>query len=58
MKSSKNMGLSWGVQIFWERERSGDEEISERPGAPPPTIGGRDQAWAMLPSGEVVWWVP
>jgi hypothetical protein len=35
MESSKNMGLSWGVVIFWERERDGDEEISERPGGPP-----------------------
>jgi hypothetical protein len=32
MKSSKNTGLSWGVEIFWERERSEDEEVSEWPG--------------------------
>jgi hypothetical protein len=35
MESRKNMGLSWGVEIFRERERSEDEEISERPRAPP-----------------------
>jgi hypothetical protein len=57
MESSKNTGLSWGVQIFRERERSGDEEISERPGGPL-TIGVRDQAWAAPPGGEVAWWVP
>jgi hypothetical protein len=34
MESSKNTGLSWGVMIFWERERAGEEEISERPGEP------------------------
>jgi hypothetical protein len=57
MESNKNTGLSWGVVIFWERERGGDEEIRERPGAPL-TIGGRGQAWATLPGGEVAWWVP
>jgi hypothetical protein len=36
MESSKNTGLSWGVEIFWEREGSEDEEISERPGPPSP----------------------
>jgi hypothetical protein len=45
MESSKNTGLSWSVMIFRERERVGDDEISERPGAPL-TIGGRGQAWA------------
>jgi hypothetical protein len=40
MESSKNMGLSWGVKIFRERERSEDEEVSERPGGPPsPWVG-------------------
>jgi hypothetical protein len=34
MEDSKNMSLSWGVVIFWERERAGEEEISERPGPP------------------------
>jgi hypothetical protein len=32
MESNKNTGLSWGVMIFQEKERAGDEEISERPG--------------------------
>jgi hypothetical protein len=40
MESSKNTSLSWGVVIFQERERAGDEEISERPRGPL-TIGGR-----------------
>jgi hypothetical protein len=56
-ESSKKTGLSWGVEIFREREGSEDEEISERPGAPL-TIGGRGQAWAAPPHGEVAWWVP
>jgi hypothetical protein len=43
MENNKNTGLSWGVEIFREREGSEDEEISEWPG-PPLTIGGRGQA--------------
>jgi hypothetical protein len=35
MESSKNASLSWGIVIFRERERAGDEEISERPEGPP-----------------------
>jgi hypothetical protein len=54
MESSKNASLSWGVMIFRERERAGDEEISERLGAPL-TIGGHDQGWAALPGYEVAW---
>jgi hypothetical protein len=57
MESSKNTGLSRGVLNFRDREISEDEEISERPGAPL-TMGGRDQAWAAPPGGEVAWWVP
>jgi hypothetical protein len=49
--------LSWGVEIFQEREGSEDEEINERPGGPL-TIGGRGQAWVAPPGGEVAWWVP
>jgi hypothetical protein len=54
MESIKNACLNWGVMIFRERERAGNEEISERPG-PPLTIGGRGQAWAAPPSCEVAW---
>jgi hypothetical protein len=54
MKSNKNTGLSWVVEIFWEREGNEDGEVSERPGAPL-TIGGRGQAWATPPGGEVAW---
>jgi hypothetical protein len=41
MENSKNTGLSWGVLIFWERERSRDEvgmvgpaEVSQVPLCP------------------------
>jgi hypothetical protein len=44
-------------RYFWERERAGEEEISERPGGPL-TIGGRGQGWAAPPGGEVAWQVP
>jgi hypothetical protein len=54
MESSKNMSLIWGVVIFRERERARGEEISERPRGPL-TIGGRGQAWATPPGGEVAW---
>jgi hypothetical protein len=29
VKNSKNSGLSWVYRCFWERERAGEEEISE-----------------------------
>jgi hypothetical protein len=53
MESSKNMGLSWGVEIFRERERSEDEEISERPGGPSPWVG----ATRLWPRPLVVRWL-
>jgi hypothetical protein len=57
MKSNKNTGLSWGVEIFWDREGSEGGEVSGEPGAPL-TIGGCGLAWAAPPGGEVAWWVP
>jgi hypothetical protein len=32
VKNSKNSGMSWVCRCFRERERAGEEEISERPG--------------------------
>jgi hypothetical protein len=50
MESSKNMSLSWGVVIFRERERAGDEEISERPGGHP------HHRLARPSLGRTPWW--
>jgi hypothetical protein len=36
MKSNKNMGLSWGVEIFREREGSEGGKVSGEPGGPSP----------------------
>jgi hypothetical protein len=48
------MSLSWCVVVFRERERAGEEEISERTG-PPLTVGERGQGWVAPPGCEVAW---
>jgi hypothetical protein len=54
-KNSKNMGLSYGVNIFRERERESEVasgEVSGGPGGPTPYHGA---AWPC-PHHHMVWW--
>jgi hypothetical protein len=44
VKNNKNSGLSWVCRCFWERERAGEEEISEGPGGALSHQGGAARA--------------